>query len=100
MTVKEELITKAKNLMLAIADLKGDLTIVEDNIAEINCPFKIGDKIINKDGIKAAVVNIKSCPSNVLGGYNLIVNKFKKKTGEKYKYTDSVRSWESWVKDE
>ena len=68
---------------------------LRQQLADANCPFIIGEKVINKRGDKAEVIRIKwSCFSE---GYKLVVKKIKK-NGDLYQNESEAWHSDQWKK--
>ena len=78
---------KIKKLLKLEYELKRKISI-------LNCPYSIGDIMVNRDGVKAKIVDIQ--PNWDIGDYILIIRKIKK-DGGLYKSTNKAHPWDKWT---
>ena len=102
---KQELEIKVNEISKEITALRSEIQLkqknkqeLENKIAELICPFKIGDKLVrqNYPDKKAVIAKITL---NFSGSFRLIIRKIKK-NGEFYVNTSVVYECEKWIKDE
>ena len=79
---KEKLVKECREIKSTIFSLKMMMDLKRQSIAEINCPFVIDNKIIDKKGRVAVVGDIRA--SSDYDDYEMDVF-FVKKNGDKYK---------------
>ncbi len=93
----ENLKTEADILKCEIELMNNQLKKVRQNIAELLCPFEVGDRIVNTEerSQKAVIYSIRSGWK----GFEVTVNKIKK-DGDLYKYTNDLWKPEKWEKEQ
>jgi len=90
----EELEAELKKIRADIQSKKSEARLIERDIANINCPFVIGELLVNKDGCKATVDSITY--SSWSEGYEIKVRKLKK-NGDPYINSSHAYGFDKWT---
>ena len=93
--VYNQLVSEQLKLSENIDTLINNRRVVRQSMAEHNCPFKVGDQIINNKMERAEVVGVKYTYGYGDNNYDVVISKIKKGGGL---YTNSTRaySWDKW----
>lgn len=89
-----DLIKQENDLSVKIGQIYHEREEIRRQIAEYNCPFKVGDLIKNKDGLKAKIEQILYAYCTL---YEIKIRKIKK-DGTPYAYIHTAYYSDEWEK--
>ena len=89
--MKNELIQQINDLNGEIADRRLKVRALKDKLAKIVCPFSIGQVIVNNNGVRAKIEDIRGAGYG-LDGYTMVIRKIKN-NGDLYKATNDVPNY-------
>jgi len=93
---KAELIEKKNKLEGRIEKLNTSLNKVAQKLAEVNCPFEIGQTIIHESGKKAIVEEVRADFYSD-DSYRLFICKLKKDGSRYVKISEANPRFENWT---
>lgn len=93
MTKLEKFKSQLRRINKEMSELAQSRREVRKQIAEMNCPFTVGDTLVNKRGVKAVLASVSWWGSD--SNYQMYGRKIKK-DGEAYKLGMTMYASERW----